>query len=200
MKSRLRTSHNENTMADPSTLALPLGRPVPSQPFTPSHPSAQASSSRSHPADNELETVTGNGERETTTSRLAAVRRRSTLAPQARTTSPEQLHRMATLSRIRSTHHTASSASEDPELPGEPRPPSPPQPRANAPPPMEEVTATRLLAHYSGLVLASMVGCLIRLGLTALGTCALFLFLLDRSSRYIKTGCLGRKIALIPCR
>lgn len=60
--------------------------------------------------------------------------------------------------------------SADPEQLRPPRPPSPPRPQENIPPPAEEVTVLRLTAHYAGLVLASMVGCLIRLGLTALGT------------------------------
>jgi hypothetical protein len=42
---------------------------------------------------------------------------------------------------------------------------------ANAPPVDNEVTASRMVANYSGLVLASMIGCLIRLGLEALGQC-----------------------------
>jgi hypothetical protein len=42
---------------------------------------------------------------------------------------------------------------------------------ANAPPVDNEVTTSRMVAHYSGLVLASMIGCLIRLGLEALGQC-----------------------------
>ena len=75
------------------------------------------------------------------------------------------------LSRIRSSHQTASSLSEDPERPRQPQPPSPAPPEANAPPPAEEVTPLRLGAHYSGLVLASMLGTLIRLGLGALATC-----------------------------
>ncbi|WRT64643.1 uncharacterized protein IL334_001577 [Kwoniella shivajii] len=63
-----------------------------------------------------------------------------------------------------------SSISEDPEQPREARPPSPPGPEANAPPPEEEVTHLRLAAHYSGLVLSSFIGCLIRLGLIGLAT------------------------------
>jgi len=42
--------------------------------------------------------------------------------------------------------------------------------RGNIEPPPEDMTHYRLLAHYSILVLASMAGCLIRLGLTAMGT------------------------------
>lgn len=61
--------------------------------------------------------------------------------------------------------------SEDPERPDAARAPSPPGHEANAPPPDEEVTKLRLTAHYAGLVLASMIGCLIRLGLDALGDC-----------------------------
>lgn len=61
------------------------------------------------------------------------------------------------------------NAEEDPEQQDPSRPPSPPQPEANAPPPAEEITPLRLSAHYAGLVLSSMAGCLIRLGLTALG-------------------------------
>ncbi|ODN79520.1 hypothetical protein L202_03482 [Cryptococcus amylolentus CBS 6039] len=56
-----------------------------------------------------------------------------------------------------------------PEHLGGPPPPPPPAPEANAPPPAEEVTHLRLGAHYGGLVLASMLGCLVRLGLSALG-------------------------------
>jgi fluoride ion exporter CrcB/FEX len=44
--------------------------------------------------------------------------------------------------------------------------------RGNIEPPPEDMTHYRLLAHYSILVLASMAGCLIRLGLTAMGTYA----------------------------
>lgn len=64
-----------------------------------------------------------------------------------------------------------SSYSQDPEMPNGPRAPSPKPEEANAPPPEEEVTHVRLLAHYSSLVWASMLGCLIRLGLNALGDC-----------------------------
>ncbi|WVQ69417.1 uncharacterized protein L199_007634 [Kwoniella botswanensis] len=78
------------------------------------------------------------------------------------------------LSRNRSTRQShvrsESSISEDPELPRPPRPRSPPAPEDNAPPPKEEVTTLRLAAHYAGLVLASILGCLIRLGLNGLGT------------------------------
>lgn len=61
-------------------------------------------------------------------------------------------------------------ASEDPEQSRPNRPASPPPPEANAPPPEEEVTPLRFTAHYASLVLSSMKGCLIRLGLIALGT------------------------------
>lgn len=44
-------------------------------------------------------------------------------------------------------------------------------PKANAPPPVDEEPWYRSLAHYAGLVLASMLGCLIRLGLDALANC-----------------------------
>ncbi|WWC68075.1 uncharacterized protein I206_101994 [Kwoniella pini CBS 10737] len=78
------------------------------------------------------------------------------------------------LSRNRSTRHSElrseSTMSEDPEIPRPPRPESPDPPEDNAPPPEEEVTWLRLGAHYGGLVLASMLGCLIRLGLNGLGT------------------------------
>jgi hypothetical protein len=73
------------------------------------------------------------------------------------------------------THTRDTRASEDPERPDALHAPSPPGPEANAPPPAEEVTRLRLGAHYAGLVLASMVGCLIRLGLDALGECELAL-------------------------
>ncbi|WVQ81786.1 hypothetical protein IAT38_003911 [Cryptococcus sp. DSM 104549] len=80
---------------------------------------------------------------------------------------PSRAHtRDSGVSHIRSR----SSISEDPELPAPPRGPSPPPPEANAPPPAEEVTRGRLAAHYAGLVLASMLGCLARLGLSGLGT------------------------------
>ncbi|WVO16680.1 hypothetical protein L204_104360 [Cryptococcus depauperatus] len=65
---------------------------------------------------------------------------------------------------------TRSSISADPERPQPSKPPSPPPPEANAPPPSQEVTHLRLAAHYAGLVLASMLGCIARLGLNALGT------------------------------
>ncbi|ORY20917.1 CrcB-like protein-domain-containing protein [Naematelia encephala] len=68
----------------------------------------------------------------------------------------------------RNTDMTRSSL--DPERPDPPRPPSPPPREENAPPPADEVTHSRLAAHYSGLVLASMIGTLIRLGLDALAT------------------------------
>ncbi|KAK6903580.1 hypothetical protein L486_03149 [Kwoniella mangroviensis CBS 10435] len=84
------------------------------------------------------------------------------------------LSHTTSLSRNRSTRQSrprsASSLSEDPEIPRPARPPSPPAPEANAPPPAEEVTRLRLVAHYAGLVLASILGCLIRLGLYGLGT------------------------------
>ena len=44
--------------------------------------------------------------------------------------------------------------------------------RGNLEPPPEDLTRYRLLAHYSVLVLASMAGCLVRLGLTAMGSYA----------------------------
>ncbi|ORX34021.1 CrcB-like protein-domain-containing protein [Kockovaella imperatae] len=104
--------------------------------------------------------------------------------------------------RILSTQQSMSAVSEDPELPSEARPPSPPPREGEAPPPVEEVTLSRLGAHYSGLVLASMAGCLIRLGLTALGTydghsvypllwaqgvgCGVMGFALDRKSEIAK--------------
>ena len=98
-----------------------------------------------------------------------SLRRQSTLRPET-VIGPEG---SIPLTRIQTTHHTRSSVDEDPELPSEPPPPPGPAPQANAPPPVEEVTYSRLAAHYAGLVLASMVGCLVRLGLTALGTCEL---------------------------
>lgn len=92
-----------------------------------------------------------------------------------------RLQRLTSLSARRTRSHelsemnhvirTASSRSEDPELPRPPRAPSPEPPEANAPPPEGEVTRLRLSAHYAILVLASMVGTLIRLGLEALATC-----------------------------
>ncbi|OCF45740.1 hypothetical protein I317_00228 [Kwoniella heveanensis CBS 569] len=79
------------------------------------------------------------------------------------------------LSRSRSNHtrqsraRTQSDASGfDPEQSTPPRQPSPPPRQENAPPPAEEVTKLRLAAHYSGLVLAAMLGCLARLGLDGL--------------------------------
>jgi len=75
------------------------------------------------------------------------------------------------MSRTRSTPRSATSMSADPEIPNPPQPPDPAPSEANAPPPVEEVTKLRLAAHYSGLVLASMVGTLIRLGLQALSEC-----------------------------
>ncbi|KAK8847546.1 hypothetical protein IAR55_005404 [Kwoniella newhampshirensis] len=68
-----------------------------------------------------------------------------------------------------STHRTQSTLSEDPEQVRPPRAPSPTPPEDNAPPPEQEVTKLRLGAHYAGLVWASMIGCLIRLGLEGLG-------------------------------
>ncbi|WVW78288.1 hypothetical protein I302_100242 [Kwoniella bestiolae CBS 10118] len=101
----------------------------------------------------------------------------------AQTTTPQHnltsiLSHTTSLSRNRSTRNShpqprarsESSISEDPELPRPPRAPSPAPPEDNAPPPAEEVTALRLGAHYAGLVLSSMLGCLIRLGLNGLGT------------------------------
>jgi CrcB protein len=44
--------------------------------------------------------------------------------------------------------------------------------RGNIEPPLEDMTHYRLLTHYAILVLASMAGCLIRLGLIAMGTYA----------------------------
>lgn len=76
--------------------------------------------------------------------------------------------------RARAAHTRDSNRthdSEDPERYDAQRTPSPPGPEANAPPPEEEVTKLRLSAHWAGLVLASMVGCLVRLGLDALGEC-----------------------------
>lgn len=43
----------------------------------------------------------------------------------------------------------------------------------DAPPPPERSTYLRLTAHYAGLVLAAMLGTLIRLGLDALMDCEL---------------------------
>ncbi|WVF69635.1 hypothetical protein IAT40_004414 [Kwoniella sp. CBS 6097] len=56
----------------------------------------------------------------------------------------------------------------DPEQSTPPRQPSPPARQENAPPPAEEATKLRLAAHYAGLVLAGMLGCLARLGLEGL--------------------------------
>nr|XP_031860686.1 uncharacterized protein CI109_003729 [Kwoniella shandongensis]KAA5527758.1 hypothetical protein CI109_003729 [Kwoniella shandongensis] len=78
--------------------------------------------------------------------------------PTMSSTPPDRVDRM----RSRST------VSEDPERFRPPRSPSPTPPEDNAPPPKEEVTKLRLGAHYAGLVLASMIGCLIRLGLEGL--------------------------------
>ncbi len=74
-------------------------------------------------------------------------------------------------------YRTDSALSEDPELPRPPRPPTPdhfPE-EDNAPPPFEEVTRLRFVAHYAGLVLASMLGSLIRLGLEGLTSCEFIL-------------------------
>lgn len=90
--------------------------------------------------------------------------------PRRTNPSPVRSQDPSDLSRFRSSHQTTSSLSEDPELPRPPRPPSPEGPEANAPPPTEEVTPLRLTAHYSILVLASMVGTLIRLGLEGLAS------------------------------
>lgn len=62
--------------------------------------------------------------------------------------------------------------------PADPRPDPLPTPAMSpiapdAAPPAEQATPLRTIAHYAGLVLASMVGTLFRLGLEALGTCAL---------------------------
>jgi hypothetical protein len=69
------------------------------------------------------------------------------------------------------SRRTQSSMEEDPERLRPQREPTPLPPEANAPPPAEEVTALRMGAHYGGLVLASMIGTLIRLGLDGLATC-----------------------------
>jgi hypothetical protein len=61
---------------------------------------------------------------------------------------------------------------QDPEEQEPSRPSTPPQPGPNAPPPPKTTRIRREAAHYAGLVLASMAGCLIRLGLEALGSCA----------------------------
>ena len=111
-----------------------------------------------------------------------SIRRRSTISPtrfRSDDSANAELYPTRTLSRIRSTRQTTSS--EDPERPSAPRPPSPPPPEANAPPPVDEVTISRLTAHYGVLVLASMIGCLIRLGLEALATCEWDLRLRDVS-------------------
>jgi hypothetical protein len=83
-----------------------------------------------------------------------------------------QTHRSRTPShRSQRFPRSRSQESADPEYDGGPRQPSPPNDeRGTVAPPAEEVTPLRLVAHYAVLVLASMVGCLIRLGLTALGT------------------------------
>lgn len=69
----------------------------------------------------------------------------------------------------------ASTRSLDPEQPVPDEPPRPPSrvDEDNAPPPAEEVTPLRLGAHYAVLILAAMLGTLIRLGLDALGACEL---------------------------
>jgi hypothetical protein len=72
---------------------------------------------------------------------------------------------------------TMSQVSADPEQYRPPRAPSPPAPEANSAPPAEEVTHSRLLAHYSTLVLGGMLGTLIRLALINMGTCAYILVL-----------------------
>lgn len=64
----------------------------------------------------------------------------------------------------------ASRSSADPELYEAARPPSPRGPEGPAPT-SENVTLSRRAAHYSVLVLASMIGTLIRLGLEALADC-----------------------------
>lgn len=64
-----------------------------------------------------------------------------------------------------------TDVSQDPEEDDPPRSATPPQPGPNAPPPPKSVRVQREAAHYAGLVLASMVGCLIRLGVEALGSC-----------------------------
>ena len=71
------------------------------------------------------------------------------------------------------TYRLSSRRSQNPE---DFRPSPSPQPdrveeEENAPPPAEKVTRLRLGAHYAGLVLASMLGSLIRLGLEGLTTC-----------------------------
>lgn len=65
----------------------------------------------------------------------------------------------------------ASLRSIDPEQSVPTPPPRSPAPEDNAPPPPEEVTPLRMGAHYAVLVLAAMMGTLIRLGLDAMGTC-----------------------------
>ncbi|EIW71125.1 hypothetical protein TREMEDRAFT_27534 [Tremella mesenterica DSM 1558] len=92
----------------------------------------------------------------------------SHLSRNSRRSHLSHLSETSQLSRIfQALSHVQSH--EDPELPRPPRQPSPPQPGDNVPPPSDEVTHSRLTAHYCGLVLASMLGCLIRLGLEALG-------------------------------
>ncbi|WVQ98215.1 hypothetical protein IAU59_005337 [Kwoniella sp. CBS 9459] len=77
-----------------------------------------------------------------------------------------------TRTRTRSSRSRTTSTSDasglDPERSTPPREPSPPPRQENAPPPAEEVTKLRLAAHYAGLVLAGMLGCLARLGLEGL--------------------------------
>ncbi|WVQ75880.1 hypothetical protein IAR50_005514 [Cryptococcus sp. DSM 104548] len=82
--------------------------------------------------------------------------------------SPHYSHSQATAPAARP--RSRSSLSADPERLVESRPQSPPAPEGNAPPLAEEITHLRLGAHYGGLVLASMLGCLVRLGLSALGS------------------------------
>jgi CrcB protein len=60
----------------------------------------------------------------------------------------------------------ASHSSEDPEVPNAFRSPSPR-------PASEDLAFSRSAAHYAVLVLASMIGTLIRLGLEALADCEL---------------------------
>ncbi|RXK40912.1 hypothetical protein M231_01760 [Tremella mesenterica] len=92
----------------------------------------------------------------------------SHLSRNSRRSHLSHLSQTSQLSRIsQALSHIQSH--EDPELPRPPRQPSPPQPGDNVPPPSDEVTHSRLTAHYCGLVLSSMLGCLIRLGLEALG-------------------------------
>lgn len=73
---------------------------------------------------------------------------------------------------------TLQDSTQDPERRDPIRPPSPPRPGPNAPPPTATTAVRRELAHYASLVLASMIGCLIRLGLEALTRCESCLFAL----------------------